>query len=99
MGIADVTGGWSVQYASTSDATSCCVYCYNSVSKGCDAWAWMPDDSTGSTMTACNMIVGWKGSDSDDTCPAGRTAVQFSLTGTNSSHVGAAGPCASVAAS
>lgn len=99
MGIADITGGWSVTYASATSATSCCVYCYQSTPRGCDAWAWMPDDSSGSIITACNIISGWNGTHADDTCPMGYTSVYFSQAGTNVSHVGAPGPCATVSSS
>ncbi|KAK7734672.1 hypothetical protein SLS53_007775 [Cytospora paraplurivora] len=84
--------GYNVRYYATDDATACCTYCYTQVTEGCDSWAWMG----GFIGTACSMITGWKGSDSDDTCPQGHTTVNFQQTANNASQVGGVGPCATL---
>lgn len=84
--------GYNVRYYATNDATDCCTYCYAQVTEGCDSWAWMG----GFIGTACSMITGWKGRDSDDTCPQGHTTVSFQQTANNASQVGGVGPCATL---
>ncbi|KUI74450.1 hypothetical protein VM1G_10082 [Cytospora mali] len=87
--------GYTVTYYATNNATDCCTYCYTQISDGCDSWKW----SGGFIGTACSMITGWKGSNSDSTCPHGHTAVAFQQDANNDSLVGGVGPCATLAAS
>lgn len=97
MGIENASGGWKAAYSAASDAAACCSICYQSQAAGCDGWAWMP--VSGSPGTACNMIVGFAGevSDDDAACPSGHTGVTFNTDSSQASHVGGAGPCATVA--
>ncbi|KUI58967.1 hypothetical protein VP1G_06250 [Cytospora mali] len=87
--------GYTVTYYATNNATDCCTHCYTEISDGCDSWKW----SGGFIGTACSMITGWKGSNSDSTCPHGHTAVAFQQDANNDSLVGGVGPCATLAAS
>lgn len=94
MGMANAEGGWNVGYSAASDATTCCSICYESQPKGCDGWAYMPTDN--SPGTACNMITGFAGANNDSTCPSGYAGVTFAVDSSNASHVGGAGPCATL---
>ncbi|ROW10334.1 hypothetical protein VMCG_01787 [Cytospora schulzeri] len=87
--------GYNIEYQAIDDATDCCIYCYTQVSEGCDSWYW----TGGFIGTACSMITGWKGSNSDSTCPHGHTTVSFQQTSKNASFVGGSGPCASLSTS
>lgn len=95
MGIENAAGGWKAAYSAASDAAACCSICYESQPSGCDGWAWMP--VAGSPGTACNMIVGYAGEGEDANCPSGHTGVTLSTDSNNASHVGGAGPCATLA--
>lgn len=88
-------GSYNVEYYATEDATACCTYCYTQIQDGCDSWSW----TGGFIGTACSMITGWKGSNSDTTCPRGHTYVSFSRLANNASHVGGVGPCATLVSS
>lgn len=87
--------GYNVEYQAIENATDCCTYCYTQVSDGCDSWYW----NGGFIGTACSMITGWKGTDSDLTCPKGHTKVSFQQAAKNESLVGGAGPCAGLVSS
>ena len=97
MGIANEAGGWRVVYSAADDAAACCSICFGGQAGGCDGWTYMASGGA-SPGTDCSMIVGWQGAGGGDAaCPAGHTGVTFNTAeANNASHVGGAGPCATV---
>lgn len=96
MGVKSL-GDWHTDYyGSAQNSKECCAYCYQSVPKGCNSWAYMP--STGFAGTSCTFIYGWDtGDDEDSTCPAGHDApVYFVTDSKNSTDVGYNGPCGAI---